>query len=341
MRILIVKLSSFGDIIHSMPALTDLKRARPDVEVDWLVEEGYATLVARHPGVARVHAVALRRLRWPPSRWPALVRHRRALKKTLRARRYDLAIDAQGLVKSAVLARLAGTPIVGFDAATAREPAAARFYTRRLTLGGHPHIVEQLRRFFAEALGYVLPSAEGSAGLPRSNVAPAERHGLVVTAASWPTKLWPEERWRALVERIVATGNRVSLPWGSEAERARAEGIAAGIERATVLPRRYSSDELADLAATADFAVGLDTGVSHLAAAFDVPGVTLFGPTDPDHARPYGHGQRAVRSSHPWAPCQQVRCSREPSGRCCMERIDLEAVWLEVAEILPQAAAAS
>ena len=340
-RILVVKLSSFGDVIHTLPALTDLHAARPDIEVDWLVEEGFANLVARHPAVSEVHTVALRRLRWPPSRWPALLRHRSILKAALRARRYDMVIDAQGLMKSAVLARLAGAPIVGFDLASAREPATVRLYARRLPLGGHPHVVEQMRRFFASALDYPLPPGVGSAGLPRRSEGRKSRYGLVITAAGWPTKLWPEERWRGLVERIVAAGHRVVLPWGSEEERARAGRIAAGIAGAAPLPHRFTSDELADLAAGADFAVGLDTGVSHLAAAFDVPGVTLFGPTDPDHARPHGRGQRALRSDHPSAPCQQVRCRREASGRCCMERIELEAVWTEVAAILPQAAGSS
>src|SRR5207244_12301405 len=125
MRVLIAKLSSFGDVIHTFPALTDLKSARPDVEVDWLIEEAYAPLVRRHPGVADVHEVALRRLRWPPSRWAALIRHRRALRSALKAGRYDLVLDAQGLMKSAMLSRLAGAPVVGFHRDSAREPAAA------------------------------------------------------------------------------------------------------------------------------------------------------------------------------------------------------------------------
>src|SRR5262249_35199645 len=149
MRVLIAKLSSFGDVIHTFPALTDLKAARPETEVDWLVEEAYAPLVRRHAGVAAVHEVALRRLRWPPARWPALIRHRRGLRGTLRARRYDFVLEVQGLMKSALLSRLAGAPVVGFHRESAREPSAARFYHRHLRLGGHPHIVEQLRRFFA------------------------------------------------------------------------------------------------------------------------------------------------------------------------------------------------
>ena len=343
MRVLIAKLSSFGDVIHTLPALTDLKGARPDVEVDWLVEEAYAPLVRRHPGVAQVHEVALRRLRWPPTRWPALARHGRELRSTLRARRYDLVLDVQGLVKSALLSRLAGAPVVGFDAESCREPSAARLYQRHLRLGGHPHIVEQMRRFFAEAIGYAVPKGQGSAGLPRpagrAGVALPERYGLIVHGAAWQTKLWPEERWRNLLHRLAATGRMVVLPWGSVDERQRAVRLADGIAGASPLSRKLAGEEVAELIAGADFAVGIDTGLMHLAAAYGVPGVTLFGPTDPDYATPYGPHQRAVRSDHLDAPCQQVRCTREPHGQCCMREVDADEVWAAVSTMLSDQAA--
>jgi heptosyltransferase-1 len=343
MRILIAKLSSFGDVIHTFPALTDLKGARPEIEVDWLVEEAYAPLVRRHPGVATVHAVALRRLRWPPTRWLELFRHRRALHATLRAQHYDLVLDAQGLMKSALLSRLAAAPIVGFDKDSCREPSAARFYQRHLRLGGHPHVVEQLRRFFAEAVGYPVPRGKGQAGLLRPGGRPAttlpERYGVVVHGAAWQTKLWPEERWRNLLHRLTATGRSVVLPWGSIDERQRAVRLASGIAGAAPLSRMLDGEEVADLVAAADFAIGIDTGFMHLAAAFNVPGVTLFGPTDADYAMPYGAHQRAVTSDHLDAPCQQVRCTREPHGQCCMREVDADEVWAAVSTMLSAQAA--
>jgi len=340
MRILIVKLSSLGDVIHTFPALTDLRSARPDIEVDWLVEEGIAGLVRAHPGVSEVHEVALRRLRWPPSRWLALIRHRRGLRTALRARRYDLVLDAQGLMKSAVLARLAAAPITGFDEASAREPAAARFYAHKLKLGDEPHVVEKLRRFFAEALGYPVPTEHGRAGLLKPSARPdiplPPRYGIVVHSAAWPSKLWDEERWREIIALITTGGRQIVLPWGNEEERQRAGRLAAGIEGAGVLPRRLGADELIPFAAHTDFAVGLDTGLMHLAAAFDVPGVTLFGPTDPDYATPYGAGQRFVRSTHERAPCQQTRCTHGPAGTRCMDFVRLEAVRDAVSEMLAE-----
>jgi heptosyltransferase-1 len=343
MRVLIAKLSSFGDVIHTFPAVTDAKAARPEIEVDWLVEEAYAPLVRRNPGVSDVHAVALRRLRWPPTRWPALIRHRRALRTALRARRYDLVLDVQGLLKSALLARLAGAPIVGFDKGSIREPTALRLYQKQIGLRGDPHIVEQLRRFFAEALGYPVPRSLGRAGLRRPQQRPPidlpERYGLIVHGAAWPTKLWPEERWRSLMTRLSAMGRALILPWGDADERSRAGRLAAGIAIAAPLPRKLDGEEVAELVAGADFAIGIDTGFMHLAAAFDVPGVTLFGPTDADYAIPYGPNQRAVSSHHPGARCQQVRCTREPHGQCCMRAVDPDEVWEAVEAMLVEAVA--
>jgi heptosyltransferase-1 len=340
MRVLIAKLSSFGDVIHTFPALTDLKAARPEIEVDWLVEEAYAPLVRRHPGVAAVHEVALRRLRWPPARWPALIRHRRHLRSTLRARGYDVVVDAQGLLKSALLSRLAGAPVVGFDRQFCREPSAARLYHKHLRLGGHPHIVEQLRRFLAEAIGYPVPRQRGRPGLARPLGRPAialpERYGLIVHGAAWPTKLWPEERWRNLILRLTVTGRAVVLPWGDAEERRRAVRLADGIAGALPLSRKLDGEEVAELVAAADFAIGIDTGLMHLAAAFDVPGVTLFGPTDAKYAMPYGADQRAVSSDHLDAPCQQVRCTREAHGQCCMREVDPDEVWTAVSAMLAE-----
>jgi heptosyltransferase-1 len=343
MRVLIAKLSSFGDVIHTLPAVTDLRAARPEIEVDWLVEEAYAPLVRRHPGVAEIHAVALRRLRWPPPRWPALIRHRRGLSAALRGRHYDLVLDVQGLLKSALLGRLAGAPIVGFDRESIREPAALRLYQKQIGLRGDPHIVEQLRRFFAEALGYPVPRSLGRAGLNRPQQRPAidlpERYGLIVHSAAWPTKLWPEERWRGLMARLSAAGRALMLPWGDGEERSRAARLAEGIAGAVPLPRKLGGEEVAELVAGADFAIGIDTGFMHLAAAFDVPGVTLFGPTDAAYAIPYGPNQRAVSSHHPGARCQQVRCTREPHGQCCMRAVDPDEVWQAVETMLVETVA--
>ena len=264
MRLLIVKLSSFGDVIHTFPAITDLKAARPDIEVDWLVEESLAPFVALHPGVAAIHTLAFRRLRKPPSRWPRLAGETWRLRNELRARNYDLVVDLQGLMKSALPARLAG-PVSGYDAASAREPAAARLYRHPFSVPKQMHAVERTRHLLAAAIGYPAPEGKGRYGIaasgpPDPTLGLPARYAMVMHAASWPTKLWPEEHWQALLPRLAAGGRGIVLPWGSAGEKARAERLASGIPGAVVLPRVMAGADLASVIAGAELAVGLDLG---------------------------------------------------------------------------------
>jgi heptosyltransferase-1 len=336
MRLLIVKMSSFGDVVHTFPALTDLRAARPDVEVDWLVEEGFADLAAAHPAVSHVHRVALRRLRWPPQLWPALIAHRAALKHALRGRRYDMVVDLQGLVKSAVVAKLAGVPVTGIDAASAREPASARFYKRTIPLVAHPHAVERLRHLLADAVGYAVPAGKGRAGIvvPDVPLLVPEDYGIVVPSTSWPSKLWREDCWRRLLFELAAEGRKVLLPWGDEKEEERARHLTAGISGADALSRRLGGLELMRFVGGARFAIGVDTGLMQLAAAFGVPGVTLFGPTDPAKTAPYGDSQRIVRSTGPFAPCLQEECTHGPGNETCMDGVAYDAVRSAVRDML-------
>ena len=330
MRVLIVKLSSFGDVIHTFPAVTDLAAAVPGVEIDWLVDESLATLPPLHPAVAGVFPIAWRKLRWPPSRWPGFVGGLADLRARLRARRYDRVVDLQGLMKSAVAARLAGRPVSGYDADSAREPVATRLYRSRFPVAKGEHAVERSRKLLAAAVGYAVPAAPGVFGLsvpPRPDIPGLpERYVLVAHAASWPSKLWPEERWRALMERLAGEGRSMVLPWGNEAEKARAARLAAGIPGAFVLPGVLGGAALAGVLGHADRAAGLDSGLMHFAAALGVPGVWLFGPTDPGLTGPYGAGQTVVRSTFPEAPCRRRTCDRQPGGLCCMSAIATDAV---------------
>lgn len=336
MKLLLVRLSSFGDVVHTFPAVTDLRKARPDIAIDWAVEESFAPVAALHPAVATVIPVAHRRLRWPPGRWPALAASFLALRRRLRAGRYDLVLDAQGLMKSAAVARLAGAPVAGLDAASAREPAASRTYARSFAVERNLHAVERTRRLFAAALDYDL-AGEGDYGLSRSassSLPGLERpYVLLVHSASWPSKLWPEERWHRLAERLAASGRSSLLPWGTASEKARAERIAAGIPGARVLPEVLSGGALAALIAGAELSVGLDSGLMHLSAALGVPGIWLYGPTDPGLTGPYGPGQLVIASTDPRAPCRTRDCAH---GTRCMDGVDFDRVAAAVGARLAQ-----
>jgi heptosyltransferase-1 len=335
MKILIVRLSSFGDVIHTFPALTDLAAARPDAEIDWLVDESFAAIAALHPAVNEVIAIAERRFRWPPTRWPAYLRARRRLRRRLRARDYDLVVDLQGLLKSAAAARLARVPIAGYDAKSIREPAASRLYRRKFAVSRNLHAVERNRRLLAAAIGYVVPGGAGSFGLAIASLpALPDRFCVFVHSTSWLSKHWPEENWRHLLRHLAAKGFTVVLPWGSDEEKGRAMRIAAADARALVLPHRLDGATLATVIGQAECAVGVDSGLMHLATALGVPGIWLFGPTDPALTGPYGENQFIIQSTGPHAPCRTRICGHGPDRRTCMDDVDIGRVAAAVDALL-------
>ena len=282
MRILLVKTSSLGDVIHNLPVVSDLRRRWPDAAIDWCVEEGFSAIPRLHPGVGRVLPVAVRRWRkhlLDGGTWSEIA----AWRRSLRERDYDAVLDTQGLVKSALIASQAIGPKLGYDAASAREPMAARFYDRHVPVARQLHAVVRNRQLAAGALGYAL------AGDPDYGIAapagsfdwlPRSPYLVFLTATSRDDKLWPEAHWIALGEQLAAKGLAAVLPAGNPAERQRASRLAAAIPGALAAPA-MKLPELATLLAGARAVVGVDTGLSHLAVALAVPTVALYTATDP------------------------------------------------------------
>jgi len=290
-RVLLVKTSSLGDVIHTLPALTDAQRAIPGIQFDWVVEEGFAEIPAWHPAVAQVIPVAIRRWRKHPLQTLRSGEWRR-FKARLRETRYDLVIDAQGLLKSAWLTRYVKAPVAGFDRDSIREPLASRFYDRCYAVPRDQHALERVRQLFAQALGYSIPEMIADYGLDRSQLAtPGEQpYLLFLHGTTWPSKHWPEAYWRQLAERMSEFGWAIRLPWGNAEEKARAERIAQGLPSASVLPR-LNLGGVAKVVAGARACVAVDTGLGHLAAALDVPSISLYGPTLPGRVGAYGRSQ--------------------------------------------------
>lgn len=292
MRILVVKTSSLGDIVHTLPALTDAMRALPTIKFDWVAEEAFAEVPSWHPAVAEVIPVAIRR--WRKSLLTtALSGEWRRFKEHVREQHYDLVIDAQGLLKSAWVARQVPAPICGLDKNSAREPLASRFYQQQIAVPWDLHAVERVRRLFAESLDYPLPMSTGDYGLDKNqfvDIIPRERRVLFLHGTTRAEKHWPETYWQQLCEHVSAAGYRVMLPWGNDIERARAERIAAAADNTEVLPR-LRLNGLASVIATSTAVVAVDTGLAHLTAAFDVPAIALYGPTDPARVGTYGKHQ--------------------------------------------------
>jgi lipopolysaccharide heptosyltransferase I len=290
--ILFIKTSSLGDVIHHMPAVTEARKARPDGSFTWLVEEAFAPLVALHPAVADVIPVAWRR--WRKSLYaPSTLAEIAASLRTIRERRYGEIVDSQGLLRSGVIARLAHGRRHGYDAASIREPLAAMFYDRRHRVSRNLHAVERNRILSGLALGYT-PQGKPDFGLDRARfAAPGERYAVLLHATTRPSKQWPEQNWTALGQALASEQLELVLPWGTEAERDRSERIAARLARARV-PERAPLDAVARLIAGAQFVVGVDTGLLHLAAALGVPLVAIFAGSKPGLTGPVGSGPLAV-----------------------------------------------
>ncbi|MCX2685523.1 lipopolysaccharide heptosyltransferase I [Pseudomonas sp. DCB_AW] len=326
MRVLIIKTSSLGDVIHTLPAITDAAHAIPGIRFDWVVEEGFAEIPSWHPAVDQVIPVAIRR--WRKNIWQTLKSGEwKAFKQRVRARKYDLVIDAQGLVKSAWLTRYIKAPVAGLDRYSAREGLASRFYDRRLSVATGQHAVERVRQLFALALAYDLPEGIGNYGLDldRLQLPPAAPYVVFLHGTTWATKHWPEAYWRELAERMGRRKLQVRLPWGNPAEKARAERIAQGLNNCQVLPK-LNLVGVARVLAAAKACVAVDTGLGHLAAALDVPTISLFGPTNPGLTGAYGRAQVHQASDFPCAPCLQKKCTYKPSADD-LRRFDLKREW--------------
>ena len=282
LKILLVKTSSLGDVIHQLPAVTDIRTHFPDAKVDWVVEENFAELPALHPGVSRVIPVALRRWRRAllnPASW----REMAAFRQDLQSLRYDMILDSQGLIKSAAIALLAPGPRCGYDRASARESIAALAYDKTIAIPKNLHAVERNRRLAGRALGYE-PDTPVDYGVatPQTELPwlSAQPYVVLLHATSRADKEWPEADWLVLAAHLHASGLRCILPWGSPREQARSERLAAQMANAVVAPR-LNLTQAAALLGNARAVVGVDTGLTHLAAALRVPVVALYCASEP------------------------------------------------------------
>ncbi len=280
MRILIVKLSSLGDVVHTLPVVADIHAARPGAVVDWVVEPAFAPLLRRVDGIAEVIECDLRR--WTRTGWwrPAVRAEMRAFVARLRRERYDAVIDLQGLTKSALIARLVRGPT--FALANRTEGAShewpARFLaTHAIRVEPHSHALDRARELVARSLG-ASTTAMPSFGLDRATRRSAddERTVVFIHGTSRDDKLWPEASWIELGRRLVAEGWTVALPQAGEAERERATRIAAAIGPAAIVWPAMDIGAFVDRLATVGAVVGVDSGPSHIATALGLRHVQIY-----------------------------------------------------------------
>jgi heptosyltransferase I len=329
LKVLIIKTSSLGDLIHTLPALTDAMAAIPGVRFDWVAEESFCEIPGWHPAVERVIPVTIRRWRRD---WIGAWRSGEMgeFRRNLRLQEYDLVLDAQGLYKSALLARMAHGVTAGLDAGSAREPGAARLYRKRVRVEREMHAIERVRSLFAQALGYGLPDSDPDYGIrldadpTRDNPYLAFLHGT-----TWTTKLWPLEYWVELARDAGARGYQVLLPWGSAEEQERAEQIRQQSGVGKLLPRMTLTG-MAQCLAGAAGVVGVDSGLAHLAAALSVPAVTLYGPTRTDLTGARGRLQTNLQAQFECAPCMRRECGytgHSEVNPACFAQLPPEAAW--------------
>lgn len=292
MRLLIVKTSSMGDVVHATPVVADIRHQHPGAVIDWLVEAPFAAIPQLNPGVNRVWPMAWRKWRGQllnAATWRAM----RSLRDDLREQRYDLVLDLQGLLKSALWARQVGAPVAGYDRHSIREPLAARLYQRTAAVPRKLHAVQRCRHLAAAHLGYPMPEAAPDFGLraPTGGWVPRGAYAVLIPNASRPEKLWPERHWVAVGRRFVELGWTPLVLWGRPEEQTLAERIAAGCEGD--VPSFLKVGEMAAVLAGARHVVGLDTGFSHLAAALGRPTLGIYCDHDPGLAGITGPGRVA------------------------------------------------
>ena len=337
MKILIVKLSAFGDIIHTLPALNDLL-ARPEVgEIHWLVDSRYAFVTDVFPPEVKVTAVALKGEHPVRSALEAIGK--------LKWEKFDAVIDLQGLIKAGVMARLIGSPVYGFDRRFIPE-GPNRLFTHPVAF--HPdetHVVQWYRRiatgpFTAEpnqppatALEYrpphlhLPPAAENSALIEELAV---EKEGYTVLnmGGGYATKRLPDNTWQRIAIELARTGMTPLLLWGNSEEQERALKIADGSNNIRVMPRRLDTLSLCTLLLQSRALISADTGVLHLAAALGIRTVSFWGPTQPQTLGPLGENDR-----HIIAPVACINCrKRSCNDFICMPKITPEMVLTALSE---------
>ncbi len=278
-RIAIVRLTALGDIINSAVVLQFIRKHHPGARIEWITETQFAPILQPHPALEQVHGIPLKQLK-REKRFGLL----RGIIRQLRALGpYDIIIDMQGLLKSALVARLLGPNVHGFDAASAREGAAALFYHTTSRIPYETNIIRRNCNLVAEALGFTVSDAELLAKAPALSVGPrpenipAVQYIAVIVGASWPSKCYPPER---LADVCDALPLPALLIWGSEAEKTVAERIAHRTPSAEVAPP-LSLPALRDVIGHAALTIGGDTGPTHLAWALNRPSLVLYGPTSP------------------------------------------------------------
>lgn len=331
MKVLVVKLTSMGDALHLLPALTDLQSEFANVSIDWMIEENFAEIPRWHPSVDQVIPVATRR--WRKMSF-AVVKEFFSFIKALRATRYDVVVDAQGLMKSAVFARFAklanGGRRVGFSADSIKERPAAKLYREAFDVERDQHAILRLRLLLAQAFNYSIDDKALNYQITLRGKTPDKKPNvLFLHGTTWPSKHLPDAIWRELRDLALADRYGVQLAWGNAREKTRAEWIADAHSGAEVLPK-MTLTELAKSLQSASGAIAVDTGLGHLAAALGLPTVSIYGATNAQLTGAIGDNQIRLQTPFHCSPCLLKQCdktSEADSPPPCYLKLSPVDIW--------------
>lgn len=284
MRVLIIKMSSMGDIIHTLPAVTDATKTVSNIQFDWVVEEAFTEIPKWHEQVQKIIPIALRRWRTNICR-TIQNGELKQFYSQLRAQKYDFVLDAQGSIKSAITTYLSRGCRLGMDKHSVRESLAYLAYQQTFSVPWQQHAIERLRQLFAKALKYNLPETLPEYGINKENLSQAKiqlpkDYLIFIPNTSCATKHWSNYFWSLLIKEMTHHGVSVFIPWGNENERKNANRLINKNSIAQVLPY-LNLNEMAAVLANAKAVVAVDTGLSHLSAALGIPTIVLYGATNP------------------------------------------------------------
>lgn len=346
MRILIVKISAMGDVLHALPVLDYLKQASPGCEIDWVVEEVFADLLRGNPLIAKLHTVRFKQWKQKPfSRMT--ISEILVVRTGLTQQNYDLVIDIQGNIKSGIVAWLSGcSRRVGFSRRVAQESLNALFISRRVVLQPEDrHITDQYLRIAAASFDLPFSRLQLHSDvctLREDDLAVEDllknyRRGgpliLIHTGTTWQTKFWYEAGWVELGHKIIASiPNAVLLlSWGNDSEGAAAKRITTALGDQSVQLEKFSIMRLAALVKKVNLVMGGDTGIVHLAAAVGTPTVSYYRASDGLRSGPRGENHIVVQAPMPCARCFRTRCEKDGE---CRESITPELLLQAIRKVL-------
>lgn len=302
MRILVIKISSMGDIIHTLPAITDASNAIPNALFDWVVEETFSEIPTWHPFVDQVIPI---KLRFWKNQWYKLNSWKEYHKciRQLNTKKYDAIIDAQGLLKTSLFIthKITYGTKHGMNFYSAKEGISSLFYHKNYYINKMQHAIERIRQLFSFSLKYTLPLNLGQYNIRHNFNSKTKFYNLspyliFFHATTQPEKHWPELNWYMLIKYAINSGYQIKIPFWTIHEELFVKRLKDHFSEIIILSK-LTLNQIAMQIIESRATISVDTGLSHLSAALNCPNLTLYGPTDPKLIGTYGHNQIILCSS--------------------------------------------